>query len=384
MSLTEKVTAEAKRLGFNLVGVTLPDPPPHLDVYDRWLRADMQGEMGYLSTERARRRRADPRLILPECRSILVLGIYHDISNFSKGIKLKNDGDERHQRGLVSSYAWGEDYHLIIPPLIEQLVAFIEEQVGVQVPSRWYTDTGPILERDLAQRAGLGWIGKNTCLINPSQGSYFLLAELLLGVELEPDQPFTADHCGSCTRCIEACPTQCILPDRTIDARRCISYLTIELKAPIPVALRPQMENWIFGCDVCQQVCPWNQRFAEPGDHPAFARRPGIPQPDLFEELSLSPEEFNLKFRASPVKRTKRRGYLRNVCIAIGNLKPDSGELKLKDVLLHEGEPLVRGHAAWALAEIGTGLARTTLLEAAQAEGDPYVIGEIESALKHL
>lgn len=381
MSLKEKIVAEAERLGFNLVGVTRPDPPVHLEVYKRWLKAGMHGEMGYLSSERARQRRADPGLLLPECRSILVLGIYHDISADPGRVPLDDENVGPNPKGHVSSYAWGDDYHDVIPSLLQQMVEFIEAQVGEPVPNRWYTDTGPILERDLAQRAGLGWIGKNTCLINPSKGSYFLLAELLLGINLEPDQPFTADYCGSCTRCLEACPTQCILPNRTIDARNCISYWTIELKGPIPIDQRPQIGNWIFGCDICQQVCPWNQRFAVPGDNTAFSRRTDVPQPDLLNELTLSPQEFNRKFRASPVKRAKRRGYLRNVCIALGNLKPVSAVIPLKEVLLHEVEPLVRGHAAWALGEIGGDLARQTLLEAAEKEQDSFVLGEIQSAL---
>ena len=173
---------------------------------------------------------------------------------------------ERTQR--IASYAHGDDYHDILPARMKELVQFIEEQVGGPVQNRYYTDTGPILERDLAQRAGIGWIGKNTCLINPKQGSYFLLSEILLDLELEPDPPFTTDHCGTCTRCIEACPTDCILPNRTLDARRCISYLTIELKDDIPLELRDKIGDWVFGCDICQQVCPWN-RFAAEGD-PAF------------------------------------------------------------------------------------------------------------------
>jgi epoxyqueuosine reductase len=163
----------------------------------------------------------------------------------------------------VASYARGEDYHDVLPARMQELVRFIEEQVGGPVGNRYYTDTGPILERDLAQQAGIGWIGKNTCLIHPKQGSYFFLSEILLDLELEPDPPFTTDHCGTCTRCITACPTQCILPDRTLDATRCISYLTIELKDDIPVELREKVGDWAFGCDVCQMVCPWN-RFAPP------------------------------------------------------------------------------------------------------------------------
>jgi epoxyqueuosine reductase len=235
------------------------------------------------------------------------------------------------------------------------------------------------LERDLAQRAGLGWIGKNTCLINPAQGSYILLAEILMGIDLEPDPPFTADRCGTCTRCIDACPTACILPDRTIDAASCISYLTIELKNLIPAELRPQMKNWIFGCDICQQVCPWNQRFATSTSDQVFVRRPDVAYSDLMAELLLSPQEFNRKFKGNPIKRAKRRGYLRNVAVALGNLKSHAAVRPLVNTLLNESEPLVRGHAAWALGQIGGELAWQALNEAEGREEDPYVLEEILS-----
>jgi epoxyqueuosine reductase len=230
---------------------------------------------------------------------------------------------------------------------MQELVQFIEQQVGGPVKNRWYTDTGPLLERDLAQRAGIGWIGKNTCLIHPRHGSYFLLSEILLDLELEPDEPLVTDHCGSCTRCIEACPTDCILPDRTIDASRCISYLTIELKEDIPVELRDKIGDWIFGCDVCQQVCPWN-RFAEEGDS---AFRENRPAPTLTEELTLTPQEFNQCFKGSPVKRTKRRGYLRNVAVALGN-SGDAMALPVLQNALNDEEPMVREHAQWAVNKI--------------------------------
>ena len=295
-SLREIVKAEAHSLGFDLVGVTTPDIPPHYGVYERWLIAGRHGEMGYLATERARQRRADPRQILPECRSILLLGIRYSKSRSESSLSLrvrnprggKVEGDLG-ITGSVAAYAWGDDYHDVLPESLQALVAFIEVQVGCKVPNRWYTDTGPILERDLAQRAGIGWIGKNTCLINPALGSYFLLAEVLLGLDIEPDQPFALDRCGSCKRCIEACPMGCILPNRTIDSQRCISYLTIELKGSIPHDLRPLVGDWVFGCDVCQQVCPWNQRFAPSGGD-SFAPRPGASCPDLIKELALTPQ----------------------------------------------------------------------------------------------
>jgi epoxyqueuosine reductase len=231
---------------------------------------------------------------------------------------------------------------------MKALVQFIEKQVGGPIQNRWYTDTGPILERDLAQRAGLGWIGKNTCLIHPSHGSYFLLSEILLDLELEPDAPFVADHCGTCRRCLDACPTQCILPDRTLDATRCISYLTIELKADIPVELREKIGAWIFGCDICQMVCPWN-RFAAAGDS-YFAN--DKPPRSLTEELALTPQAFNQRFQRSPVKRAKRRGYLRNVAVALGNVGDMHDLPVLRQKALNDEEPLIREHAKWAVEQI--------------------------------
>ena len=300
--------------------------------------------MAYLADETSRARRADPRLILPECQSILVLGTpYHPPARPPISDSLEMEGPQ----GGIAAYAWGRDYHLVLPERMKQLVAFIEEQVGHPVPNHWYTDTGPILERDLAQRAGLGWIGKNTCLINPRLGSTFFLSEILLGLELDPDPSFTADQCGTCTRCLDACPTQCILPNRTLDARRCISYLTIENKGEIPEDLRAQMGHWTFGCDVCQQVCPWN-RFAPEAD-PAFEKL--IPLRNLTEDLVLTPEAFNRTFKDSPVKRAKRRGYLRNVSVALGNLGDESA-LPALESALEDPEPLVREHAAWAIQTI--------------------------------
>ena len=335
--LKAKIKAKSRQLGFILAGVTTPEPPPHYSTFEHWLAQGHHGTMRYLDTERSRARRADPREIMPECKSILVLA-----TPYSPPVP-KEEGE----RGQVAAYAQGEDYHDVLPTRMKELVSFIEEQAGRPVKNRWYTDTGPILERDLAQRAGIGWIGKNTCLIHPGHGSYFLLSEILLDLDLEPDPPFITDHCGTCRRCIEACPTDCILPDRTIDATRCISYLTIELKDDIPVELREKIGSWVFGCDICQSVCPWN-RFAGQGD-PAFDEKES--QPSLTEELALSPQDFNRRFKGSPVKRAKRRGYLRNIAVALGN----SGSLHALPVLqnaLKDKEPMVREHAKWAIERI--------------------------------
>ena len=293
--------------------------------------------MNYLATEKARARRADPREILPECKSILVLATPYNSPSPSK----RGDGGE------VASYALGEDYHRVLPVRMKELVHFIEEQVGGPVRNRYYTDTGPILERDLAQRAGIGWIGKNTCLIHPKQGSYFFISEIFLDLALEPDPPFVTDHCGTCTRCITACPTDCILPNRTLDATRCISYLTIELKDDIPVDLREKMGDWVFGCDICQMVCPWN-RFAPEGD-PAFENKE--PPHSLTDDLTLTPQAFNQRFKQTPVTRARRRGYLRNVAVALGNTG-DMHALPILGQALEDEEPLIREHAQWAIDKI--------------------------------
>lgn len=374
--LRQVIERQATRLGFIFLGVTTPEPPPHIQVYERWLREGKHGEMGYLATEQARMRRADPRHILPEARSILSLGIPYAPANAAQ-LSPGRDG----LRGRVASYAWGDDYHDVLPVRMRALVTFIEAKLGRQVANRWYTDTGPLLERDLAQRAGLGWIGKNTCLIHARKGSFFFLAEILLDLDLAPDPPFRADHCGTCTRCVDACPTQCILPDRTLDSRRCISYLTIEQKGAIPNHLRESMGDWIFGCDVCQIVCPWNQRFAVHQIDSAFEPRADLIQPDLVQEISLTPESFNQKFKGSPIRRAKRRGYLRNVAVALGNYRDDSAVPALQRALQADPEPLVRCHAAWALGRIGGNQARQALFSAEQVEMDMEVLAEIKNAL---
>ncbi len=375
-ALAVAIKDRARALGFVLVGITTPDPPAHFSRYQQWIAAGYHGDMHYLATERALQRRADPRRILPECESIVVLGVPYPAAPPAPPAH-----PQGHPLGRVAAYAWGDDYHDVLKLRLRALVRFIEEQVGRAVPHRFYTDTGPILERELAQRAGLGWIGKNGLLIAPGKGSYYLLAEILLGLALPPDPPFATDHCGTCTRCITACPTQCILPDRTIDARRCLSYLTIENKGPIPEALRPAVGQWVFGCDVCQMVCPWNRRFAAPEGDPAFAPRPGVPFPDLIVEMTLSPEAFRRKFKGSPVKRAKRRGYLRNVAVALGNAG-DARAVPALRAALQDPEPLVREHAAWALGRLRDDAAREALRAALQTEEDPRVRQALERALE--
>ncbi|MEX1247906.1 MAG: tRNA epoxyqueuosine(34) reductase QueG [Anaerolineales bacterium] len=375
-TITRQIKTHAQRLGFALVGITSADPAPHMNVYQRWLDTGRHGEMGYLARPDAVERRSNSHKILPECKSILVLAVPYS----NPSIAEKPDNGQAY--GRVAAYAWGDDYHEVLKERLQALVAFIEELVGHPVPNRWHTDSGPLLERELAQRAGLGWIGKNTMLINPGRGSYFLLAEILLGIQLEPDAPIVTDHCGTCTRCIEACPTKCILPDRTLDASRCISYLTIELKGPIEHELRPLMQDWVFGCDICQVVCPWNERFAHSHGDPAFAPRAQKAWVDLEAELQINAQQFNEKLKGSPVRRAKRRGYLRNLAIAASNAALKSSLPALARVLLGEKEPLARGHAAWALGQIGGEEAISVLGMAEAREKDSWVLAEIKAALK--
>ena len=361
----DAIKEKARQLGFALAGITSAEPPHSYPVFREWVAAGRHAGMGYLAAERSQARRADLKAILPECRSVLVVAAQYD----------PPDPDAPG----VAAYARGDDYHDVLIPRLQEIAAFIEAQAGEPVPCRWYTDTGPILERDLARRAGLGWIGKNSMLINPQAGSYFLLAELLIGLELPPDEPFTADHCGSCTRCLQACPTSCIRADRTLEAGRCISYLTIENKGEIPLELRGLVGEWQFGCDVCQQVCPWNRFAPERGDA-GLAPRPGIPPENPAGELRLSPQAFNRKYKGSPVKRAKRRGYLRNTSVVLGN----AGEVDSVPALaaaLRDDEPLVRAHAAWALGKVGAAQARAALQSALAGEEDAAVAAEIKLAL---
>ncbi len=338
-SIILRLKTRARELGFAFCGLTTPDPPPHLDKYEQWLAGGLHGEMAYLATGRARQRRADPRLILPHCKSIIVVALPYAPAAGEKP-------------GPIAAYALGDDYHDVIPPRLRELIAWLEAEVGHPIAHKIYTDTGPILERELAQRAGLGWIGKNSMLINPKAGSYFLLGEALIDFELPADAPFAADHCGACTRCIEACPTEAILDNRTLDTRRCISYLTIELKGAIPEDLRDSMGGWIFGCDICQAVCPWNIRFAD-SLLPEPALAPRRPPPTLPDELSLTPEQFSARFTGSPIKRAKRRGYLRNVAVALGNGGNEDTIPALEKCRAEVNEPLVGEHAGWALQKLG-------------------------------
>ncbi len=385
-SLARRLKDEAHRLGFDMVGITSPERSTHLPVLERWLGEGYHGDMGYLARPDAVQRRGDLLLTLPSVRSVLVVGD-GNFQEDSPGVP------EDRSRGVVARYARGEDYHDAMRSRLDELVGWIRGAVGREVEARSYVDTGPALERELGWRAGLGWFGKNTMLIHPRRGSYFFLGLLLLDLDLPFDPPFAADRCGSCEACVDACPTDALLGrDETgapvMNARRCISYLTIELKGPIPRELRSGIGNRIFGCDICQEVCPWNVKFAAVSDEAAYRAGPGTDGPELVELIRLSEDEFSARFSGSPIKRAKRRGLLRNVSVALGNW----GSLDAVPVLtsaLEDPEPLVRGHAAWALGEIlsrlgvpedGGFVVAEALLARLGVEDDPWVQEELELA----
>lgn len=370
-ALKSALLEEAGRLGFELAGVADAGRADTADAYQAWVEAGMAGEMAYLGRDPERRK--DPKRVLPGAESILVVGRRYPAS---LGL-----GAEEPLQGRLASYLGRHDpdaepladYHDDLGRRLAELLAAARRWGGDTVQGRWYVDTGPLLERDVARRAGLGWVGKNTCLLNRTHGSYFFLGAVLLNVELPADTP-TSAHCGTCSRCLTACPTGAFVAPYILDARRCISYLTIELKGPIPRELRPLVGNWIFGCDLCQEVCPWNRKAP-----------PLLPPPaeDLIALLGLTPDAFRARFRHTPVYRTKRRGLLRNVCVALGNSGRVEAVAPLAHALSHE-EPLVRGHAAWALGRLGDLLAVEALRGRLRLEADPWVCEELELAVKEL
>ena len=282
-------------------------------------------------------------------------------------------------QGWISRYAWGDDYHDLMQDKLEALLDRVKELHGAPVQGRAFVDSGPVLERDFAGVAGLGWIGKNTHLISPKKGSWFFLGELFLDLPLDYDRPIR-DRCGRCELCLKACPTGAFVGPYVLDARRCISYLTIELKGWMPRHLRPLIGNHVFGCDICQEVCPYNVK-AEASPENAYQPRAGLHAPQLIPLLSLDRDEFRRRFKGSPILRAKRRGFLRNVAVALGNLKSLEAVPELIR-LLDDEEPLVRGHAAWALGEIGSLPAVRALEKRRVIESDDEVRAEIADALR--
>jgi epoxyqueuosine reductase len=371
---SERLRSRALELGFDLVGVAPALPPgEHVQAYRDWLARQEHGEMAYMARPDRVLRREDPSLVLPGARSVVCVAV-----NYAAESSTAPVADLR--RGRVSSYAWGSDYHDWLLPRLEDLASFVRVEVGGEVHHRAYVDTGPVLERAFAARAGLGFVGKNTCLIHPRLGSWLFLGEVLVDVDLSPLGEPLPPRCGTCVRCLEACPSGALVAPYRLDARRCISYLTIELKGPIPHDLRPLLGDHVYGCDVCQDVCPW-QRFARPSTVPAFrARSPDRAAPLLLDLLALDEERFRRRFEGSPVLRVGRARLLRNVAVVLGNTGA-RWALPALVAALGDAESLVRGHAAWALGCLGGPEAVNALEGARGGERDPEVRLEVATAL---
>ncbi|MBE2221695.1 MAG: tRNA epoxyqueuosine(34) reductase QueG [Anaerolineae bacterium] len=379
-TLEEKVRA----LGFNFFGMIPAQPARRLQAYLAWIAQERHGKMGYLARPDRMVRRQDLQVILPGVQTILCVGLNYFPGNVPAHIS------QDPSRGRISNYAWGVDYHDVMTPRLEELAAWLQAQTQAAVESRVYVDTGAILERDHGETAVFGFTGKNTMLINPRQGSFFFLGEILTTISFTArpqssiqNRQSSVPSCGSCVRCQNDCPTGAFPEPYVLDARRCISYLTIELKDWIPRELRPLMGNWIYGCDVCQEVCPFN-RFAKltaeagfyPGDWRLESRDWGVVSPPLLEILALDEAGFRERFANSPVKRIKRERLVRNACVAAGNWGSSAGSgqaVPILSALLADPNPLIRGHAAWALHQIGSDVAKTAVSQARLTETDEQV-----------
>ncbi len=333
-----QIKERAKQLGFDVVGITTAQHAEHEASLLRWLYQGFHGEMDYLA--RDPERRARPSLVLENAKSIIAVGLNY---------YTKEPEPEKTTTGKVSRYAWGDDYHRVMQPKLKRLCRFISEIGGQETSSRYYVDTGPILEREFAARAGLGWIGKHSNLVSMEFGSWLFLGVVLTTLELEPDTPIT-DHCGTCRACLDACPTNAFPAPYILDARKCISYLTIEHRGSIPETLRGQMGNHVYGCDICLQICPWNRHQKQSGDS-AFDPRDEWHNPRLVDLLQLDEQSFQEATRKNPIRRTKLTGMLRNACIAAGNSKKKEFLPALTPLQQHEN-PAIREHATWAMERI--------------------------------
>ena len=353
-----------------MVGVIPARPARRLAAYLRWIEREQQGEMRYMARPDRVARRQDLNVILPEVQTIVCVGL--DYYTLPLPLAIAQDPS----RGRISNYAWATDYHDVMTPRLQELAQWLRGQHSGKVQSRVYVDTGAILERDHAEMAGLGFTGKNTMLIGPRRGSWFFLGELLTTLPLAYDTLPPMPSCGQCTRCLQACPTDAFPEPYVLDARRCISYLTIELKGWIPRELRPLMGNWIYGCDICQDVCPFNRFAPQTEETVFFADDWNAAAPPLLNILALDEAGFQKRFANSPILRIKRRGLLRNACVAAGNWGNETAVPHLVHLLADE-EPLIRGHAAWALNQIGTGATKTALNRAFAYEQDDQVKQEL-------
>jgi epoxyqueuosine reductase len=330
MNAKERIRQTAREAGFPLCGFTSPDPPADYPRYADWIAAGHHADMNYLAGSHGCAGRANPLALLPEARTILMLAAPYP-KPAAAGMP---DG------GRVAGYAVGDDYHDVLPPRLQAICRAIDDLAGRRLAHKVYTDTGPILERELASRAGLGWIGRNSMLIHPAFGSFFFLAEILTEYALPPDPPFTADRCGQCDRCLRACPTKCILPDRTIDSGKCLAWLTIEHRGFVPADLRHSAGDRVFGCDECQIVCPWNAK-PRPAIDPHFQPRPFFPIMDLGRELSLSEDEITARMRGSALRRIGKTGYRRNLVLALSN-SPVEAKWDALRIARSDQDPVVR------------------------------------------
>lgn len=337
-SLGELIKAQSYGIGFDLVGIASLGPAETAGAFEAWLSNGYAGEMEYLP--RGAEKRRDTRLPFPGVKSAIVVGL--------------NYGGTA-PAGPIARYARGDDYHDVMWRMLDSLHESIDGVVGHPTAGRSYVDTGPILERDLARRAGLGWFGKNTNLINPKLGSFFFIGALLLDLDLEPDAPFSAERCGTCTRCLDACPTGALREPLVLDATRCISYLTIEARGAVPLDLREQIGGLLYGCDICQDVCPWNVSFSRELSAPVLAPRESLTTAgsrELAREmLAMNEDAFRTSFKRSAMKRAKRRGLARNAAVVLGNVGT-SDDVDVLTKALDDPDPMVAEHAAWALSRI--------------------------------
>lgn len=368
--LVDSLRQWAHEAGFELYGIAAAEPAPQSELLKDWLDHNMHGSMQYLEDPQGKRR--DPRVYLPWARSLIVVGLSYYTEH-----PLTNDAD----RGAISRYAWGGDYHREVRRRLETLrTRLLNAQPNCKTHP--FVDTAPILEKGHAQAAGLGWRGKHTNLLRKGFGSWFFLGGLATDLPLPTDNS-ASNHCGTCQRCIDVCPTQAIVAPYVLDAKRCISYLTIELRGPIPRALRPLIGNRIYGCDDCQDVCPWNH-FAQPTGMEEFQPRPGNLNPTLLPLLAMSKQEWNRRFKKTAIRRAHYEGFLRNVAVAIGNWGAPEALPALQQAMQHESA-LVRGHVAWALGRLATQEAFAILRTARQREhqgaNNPWVCEEIADAL---
>jgi epoxyqueuosine reductase len=340
------VKARARELGFDLCGVASADPRPELRFLSHWLGRGFHGEMAYLA--RNADRRLDPRAVLPSARSIVVLGAI-----YNTGTKASVENVEPHA-ALLSRYAWGDDYHDVLGVRLEQLESWMRARADATFEARSYVDTGPVVERVAAHAAGLGWIGKNTCLINPELGSWLFLCEILCSLPLVPDEP-DVDRCGTCRLCIEACPTQALVDDRVLDATRCLSYLTIELKGSIPEEFRDGIGRHVYGCDICQEVCPWNaDALAAVSSEASWRPRPEFAGADLLRLWRMTDAELRRAIKGTPLTRARVKRLRRNLAVAIGNCcDPEAVTVFDESVDAPSvDDPLVQEHVRWARAKL--------------------------------